>query len=161
VIIIKILKSRKKQRLKDYNYSCSWYYFITICTYNRVYKLGYITSGKVALNDFGKEVNYALQNISKVNQNIKIDEYIIMPNHIHAIFVLDNSILNNSISIPEVIRRFKIYTTKIYKKYYTDLLWQKSYYDRIIRNEKEYIKIKKYIEENPLKWEIDQYYKQN
>jgi REP element-mobilizing transposase RayT len=159
VICIKILNSRKKQRLKNYDYSNSWYYFITICTHDRKNYFGNIISEKIELNNLGQEVHKALQNISRTSQNVKIDEFIIMPNHIHAIFVLDNSISNNSINIPEVIRRFKKFTTKIYKKNEKDILWQKSYYDRIIRNEKEYFKIVKYIIENPLKWDVDQYYK--
>lgn len=162
------LQERKLQRLKGYDYSQNGAYFITICTQNRLCLFGDIYSGSLILNNAGKMVFKKLEEMPKIYSGIKIDKFIVMPNHLHAIIeIQQNGTTQGSFpTISECIQRFKTYTTKLYidgvKKgnypHFDKKIWQKSFYDRIIRNEHEYQEICQYIETNPLKWEEDKYY---
>ena len=146
-------KNRKSIRLKDYDYSKNGYYFITIVTENREKYLSEINcKNEVILSEIGKEIE---NSILFINSNqINVDKYIIMPNHIHIILILENS----EKSIIEIIKNFKKFTSNNIKKNYNKKLWQKSYFDKIIRSEKQYLALCEYIESNPLKWNLDKYY---
>lgn len=160
---MKKLSNRKRTRLIEYDYSQFGFYFITICIKERTELFSKIKNGKVVLTEYGKIIEETLIGLSNF-YNIDIDSYIIMPDHIHLIMILDNDTIpekNNSTKIKtvsDVIGKFKSYSTKRIKselKSTQDFYWQKSFYDRIIRNEKELYQIRKYINENPLKWEIE------
>ena len=109
---------------------------------------------KIILTDEGKIVQ---KNIEKCNniKNTRIDEYIIMPNHIHIIIKLQNgSPWTTTPTISQIIISFKTVITK--EIGYS--IWQRNYYEHIIRNEDEYLKIREYIINNPYNWEKDKYY---
>lgn len=152
------LEGRKLIRLKEYDYSNEGMYFITICTKNRECILGKIENGSVktdpymVLNRNGILIESELNNIHNHFRDINIDEYVIMPNHIH--FIL-NIIKKDSITVPTIVGLFKSGVSRILE--YS--IWQRNYYEHIIRNEKEYYKIKKYIIENPINWVNDKLYK--
>ena len=173
------LPQRKKMRLDDYDYSKEGYYFITICTQNRKQILSNVGNDALVVpTQIGKQIIKCWYNIEKLNKNVKLDECVLMPNHIHGIIILNNR--NNEIninkkygfeiaerrgrrSLQEIIKDFKSVTTRIYNKHIIDeydknKLWQKSYHDHIIRNEKEYYRICEYIKHNPLNWENDSNY---
>jgi len=131
----------------------------------------------MVLNDYGKIANDTWLDLPNHNSNVELDEYIIMPNHIHRIIVLNYNInnknnvgtgsepvpTNTSINkkhhgLSEIIRQFKTFSAKrINQKRKTigKPLWQRSFYDNIIRNEKSLNHIREYIRNNPMKWEID------
>jgi len=138
------MKAIKNIRLRDYDYSSDGYYFVTICTnYSRAYLKGKIKS--VVVRFIGQ--------IPSKFPGISVDTYIIMPDHIHLILVLQNS----SLTLSEIIRRFKAITSKE-----TGLkLWQPNFYEHIIRDEKALSKIREYIVNNPLakRIEFEQFYK--
>lgn len=154
----KILKTRKTIRLKNYNYAKKGMYFITICVKNREQLLGEICRGdnlspetkndciKIELSKEGIIVKEYLKLIVEKYENVNIDEYIIMPNHIHLILKIEDE--GNQKTISQIVGQYKRNVT-IQLKY---SIWQKSFYEHIIRNENEYYKIKKYIKENPLRW---------
>lgn len=157
------LPQRKRQRLKDYDYSQVGYYFVTICTYNkkRILCRGEQCSpennGRFELTSIGEITELAINNIEKHYPNIKVDNYTIMPNHIHMILSIDEEIGGRTLFAPtisRVVKQFKEYVTK--QIGYS--MWQKSFHDHIIRSEKEYQEISEYIETNCLKWELDKYY---
>ena len=165
------LPQRKTQRLKEYDYSQSNAYYITICTQNRLPILGKIEGGNMILSEFGKAAENILlketvrNDTTVVPYNIVIDKYCIMPNHIHAIiFLFENSRQKNDITISDIVKHFKIITTYYYicnvklnnYKPFSKKIWQKSFYDRIIRNETDYQHTWKYIDENVLKWNEDE-----
>ena len=79
---------RKNPRLKDYDYSLNGYYFITICTINKKHLFGHIIDSKMKLNSIGKQAYISLKNIPKIYVTIKIDKFVIMPNHIHIIIII-------------------------------------------------------------------------
>ena len=154
---------RKNVRLKHYDYSLEGYYFITICTKNRKEILGKINVGvallgdpnKIDLTKAGNTVKKHINNCNKISDNIFIDEYVIMPNHIHFIIVLKNGSPKSATpTIPKIINAYKSIVTK--EIGYP--IWQRNYYEHIIRNEKEYYEIKRYIKNNIIKWEADKYY---
>ena len=164
----KILK-RKNLRIPKYNYSNEGFYFITICTKNRECILSKIINdeqdnfNKLELLPYGKIMKDNLIKTNNLYEDIKICDYIIMPNHIHFIVKIikkdisrlpknSNSIANAK--IPALISSLKRFTNKACK----EKIWQRNYYEHIIRNEKEYLKILEYIQSNPYKWKKDLYY---
>ena len=125
-------------------------YFITICIKNRINILGEIKKNKMQLSQEGIIAEKFLCEIPKHYKNVKIDEYIIMPNHIHLII---NIFRTNQNNISKIIGQYKR-KVSIELKY---SIWQKSFYEHIIKNYYEYLKIKQYIIENPRKWNEDLY----
>jgi REP element-mobilizing transposase RayT len=146
---------RKPTRLKEYDYSTNGYYFITLCVDNHKIVLGNVDNEKVSLNNYGKDVEKTLLSLPERYKSIEIDYYVIMPNHIHCIFIFENS-SDKKISISNVTGAFKSLTTiSLHKLGLVDFKWQRSFYDRIIRDEKELFNIRKYIDQNPLYWDIE------
>ncbi|MEG1640917.1 MAG: transposase, partial [Ruthenibacterium sp.] len=127
----------------------------------------------VAPSPLGQKVIACWNNISLLNENIEIDKFILMPNHIHGIIVIKNAdaeiakqekMFDFEIterrgrrSLQGLLKDFKSVTTRQYKKMYgvDSSLWQSSFYDEIIRNQEQYEKIWQYIETNPSKWKED------
>lgn len=142
---------RKNPRLKDYDYSLGGYYFITICTKDKSHYFGEILNEKMKLTTIGKIANKNIETLEKTYKTIKIDKYVLMPNHIHMILIIDKE---TNLSVSNIIKKYKEWVTK----QIGESIWQKSYYDHIIRNEKDYYRIWKYIDENELKWSLDKYY---
>ncbi len=159
---MKKLLKRKNIRLNGYDYSQKGYYFITICTQNRECLLSNITpcrgehcssdssiiSNSLILTLEGKIVDKYINEIPKIYKNILVDEYIIMPNHIHFILVIEQQTM---ITISKIVQQFKGKVSKELKF----PIWQKLFYEHIIRNEEEYWYIKEYIKKNPDNWELD------
>ena len=164
------LPKRKSIRLKDYDYSQDGAYFITICTHNKECILGEIVGNgldhsenvnpicSMKLNCYGEIVENELKNISEHFSYITIDKYVIMPNHIHAIILIDNDYkTERSRPFPTLSTVIGLYKSGVSRKSETQI-WQKSFHDHIIRNEKEYLEIWEYIDINPLKWADDCYH---
>ena len=148
-------KKRKNIRLKLYDYSKPGIYFITICSKNKQHIFLKICcyNGKyfTQLTDIGNIINNNIKKIKLIYNNIELDEYVIMPNHIHIILHVLNQ---NTNSFQNVIKQFKRITS-LQAKF---CIWQKSFYEHIIRNEKEYFIIKQYIIDNPSNWSNDKYF---
>lgn len=122
------------------------------------------------LTEIGKMVEHYILNIDKVYKDVSVDKFVIMPNHVHLIIKIMSMMMqlpdetqktkgtpwaaSPTVSIHKVINSLKTLTSK----QFGNTLWQRSYYDHIIRNEQEYRKIWEYIDTNPLKWEHDKYY---
>jgi putative transposase len=155
---------RKSNRLKDFNYSSSAWYFVTICVKDRKSWFGKEKNGKIELNNFGKLIKKIWLDIPVYYSNVEIDEFVIMPNHIHGILFIngeERESLKNDESrygqLSKIIKSLKEAFTKAIKTEFkeTDFKWQRSYYDHIIRNEKSLNKIRQYIRLNPVKWHDD------
>ncbi len=155
------LPKRKPTRLKGHDYSAPGAYFVTICTHNRKCVLsnivgeGFHTLPQNQLTPIGKEIEKSLQYINDNYIGVVVDKYVIMPNHIHLIVVLDNSGGCGNPPLQNIIGQLKSYTTNKFG----DILWQRSYHDHIIRGEKDWQKIWEYIDTNIVKWETDCFYK--
>jgi len=162
---------RKRIRLKDYDYKKPGYYFITININKYIQDISKIINGKVELNELGKIVENVWNDLPNHYPNCELDEYIIMHNHMHGIIRLINggegftihpnkNEKNNKIyhGLPEIIRGFKTFSSKLINdkiKPIPKFRWQKSYYDRIIRNKRELDNVRKYILKNPINWGND------
>ena len=174
--------SRKSIRLKGYNYANENFYYITICVKEKRCDLGRIHGGIMELSDIGKITDLFWKEIPSHFPNTILDEYIIMPNHLHGIIQLNPHSTNVGVeyiqpdiqpdipqnestfqnvqknSIPSIIRSFKAAVTRWCNKNKCEYFqWQRNYYEHIIRTEEDYFRIKKYIQANPLKWNDDEY----
>lgn len=156
--------NRKLQRLKNYDYSQNNAYFITICAQNRAHLFGNIENASMNLNKAGLMIEEKLLNISNVNA--ELDKYCIMPNHIHAIIIIarGGTTQGSFPTLSEMVQRFKTVTTKLYidgvkagdNPPFEKKIWQKSFYDHIIRDSRSYQTIWQYIDENPMNWDDDE-----
>jgi len=157
--------SRKSLRLKHYDYSSSGAYFITLCINHRALLLGEIKDGKINPNHAGAMVTYWFNKLEQKFTDIKCDIFVCMPNHIH--FILHKT-ANTNVPVSNlgtVIQWFKTMTTNDYIRgvknhhwpSFKGKLWQRNYWERIIRNEQELQKIREYILNNPTQWELDKY----
>lgn len=172
------LPKRKKIRLEGYDYSSSGAYFVTMCTYNREQTLGDIYVGQglcsCRLSQIGRIVQEEIRNITARYVGVKIDKYIIMPNHVHFIFLLERQGQSRQEqsrqeqspcpTIGDVICAIKSISTRNANRKENKIgrkIWQFRFHDHIIRNEQEYQKIWQYIDENPLKWNEDCFYGTN
>jgi len=158
--------ARKTLRLKDYDYSQNGAYFITICTQNRYPYLA-VGADRCVRPNMGYEIiERWLKEIPGHFEYTEIDKYSIMPEHIHFILRIDRpSGRGGHIGPPlqKMLQWFKTMTTNEYTKAvknglvqpYNKRLWQRGYYEHIIRNDEDYIECMKYIEENPIKHSLD------
>jgi REP element-mobilizing transposase RayT len=157
------LPHRKPNRLKNFDYSQNGAYFITICVKDRnelLWNVGVRIArpqDNIALSEYGIIIDAAIQKIPEHYPCVSVDKYVIMPNHIHIILMLSNhnGRAMRAPTIATIINQMKGYVSKLLGF----SLWQKSYHDHIIRNEQEYQEIWRYIDENPLNWEEDCFYK--
>ena len=155
------LPERKPTRLKYFDYSSPGAYFVTVCTKNRQKLLSRIVVGEGLcalpqneLTHIGIITEDAVKYINENVEGVCIDKYVVMPNHIHMIIVLDDSGGRGNPPLQNVVGQLKSYTTKVYG----NILWQRSFHDHIIRDKKDYEKIWKYIDENVLNWDKDCFY---
>ena len=144
----------KRRRLKNYNYASNGAYFITLCTFekrNRFWtKDVFPDNAAFQLNECGMIMQHAIEQIPVFYPFVSVDQYIIMPNHVHLILVLNDS----DTSVSTIIRHLKSAVTKAYGS----PVFQRSFHDHIIRDSHDYEKIWDYIEDNPRKWNEDRYY---
>ena len=147
------LPKRKSPRIPDYDYSTVNYYFITICTHEKQCIFG--DPGE--LNWMGKCAEESLLKISDYHSNIRLDKYVVMPNHIHAIFDVQDKGFKTDLTV--IIGQYKMTVTKRIRAEKPGFqVWQRSFHDHVIRNQKSYEQIWQYIENNPLKWDEDCFY---
>ncbi|MBU1042776.1 MAG: transposase [Candidatus Omnitrophica bacterium] len=185
---------RKPIRLKEYNYSQPGYYYVTICTYNRNLLFGEIINNykepepvlvgsqravtvtgsdkipKININRYGQIAREEWENTQWLRNNVKLDEFIIMPNHIHGIIILHDTgtarcaptgynkgLFAGSLSV--IIRSFKSAVTKRInelRQTTTPPIWQRSFYDHVIRIDSSLQNIREYIRNNPTTWAADE-----
>ena len=152
------LPNRKLQRLSGYDYSNENCYFVTICTNAKKCIFGKPDE----LNELGKIAENELQSISERFDGVRVAKYVVMPNHIHAVIIIGCDGAERSKPYPTlstVVGSFKSGTARKIHEICPDIdVWQKSFYDTIIRNGKAGSEICKYIDENPLKWQLDENY---
>ena len=206
---------RRTIRLKGYNYSWQGAYFVTICTRDQECIFGDIIDREIRLNGYGEIVYGDLQQISKYIENVELDYFIVMPNHIHAILIISGNACRGGVSPPmhemvnpiknsrmikmggtteknrigkqgdpqvnkkdritwanqggetpplrrtlgQIVAYYKYQTTKQINRIRNTPgipVWQRNYYDHIIRNDYELNRIRQYILNNPLQWDNDE-----
>lgn len=144
--------SRKPTRIPGFNYASENYYFITICTHEKKCIFG----KPQKLNTLGRIAYEDMQNIASHLKGVHIDNFIIMPNHVHAIVVLTGE---DTLGLEKIIGLYKSGVSRRIRKENPQMcVWQRSFHDHIIRNRQEYEKIWTYIQYNDKRWESDCFY---
>ena len=170
---------RRSIRLKGYDYTRAGAYFITICVKDKYCLFGKIMNGKMKLNELGQVTETCWIEIPNHFPNTNLDEFVIMPNHVHGIIVLRDTVGERHAvhlrygdqskkieqfgkpvpsSIPTIIRSFKSAVTRhinILRQSPGTPVWQRDYYEHIIRNETALNQIRQYIIHNPFRWKTD------
>ncbi len=183
------IHNRRSIRLNGYDYTQTGAYFVTVCMQNHECLFGEITDGQMVLNDTGRIVNDCWNNIPVHFPHVELDEFIIMPNHVHGIFVIVGANVGATHvdvthidvmhvgathasplqqtstpcgpkrhSVGAIVGSFKSAVTKRTNEIQNTpgaKLWQRNYYEHIIRDENNMNRIREYIMNNPLKWESD------
>jgi len=170
------IQQRKAMRLKGYDYNQAGAYFVTICCQNRECLFGKIIDGQLILNDYGVIVEQVWNNLADHFYGIvEIDQAVVMPNHFHGIVVINRNEASSSIAqhsaegkpaffqcktqLGKTIAYFKYQTTKLINQRRNTAgtkIWQRNYYDHIIRNEASLKIIQQYVLDNPVRWKNDQ-----
>ena len=166
---------RRSIRLVEYNYSNAGAYFVTICVRDKKSILGHIRNANVDLSPIGEIAHHCWNEIPNHFPYVELDAFIVMPNHLHGIIVLNGNCRGVQLNAPEmttanyyesispkkgtlsvIVRTFKgAVTTQCRKGTYNFLGWQRNYYEHIVRNEDVLGRIREYIVNNPLQWQFD------
>ena len=151
-------RRRKNMRLSAHEYASEGMYYVTICTEGRVCTLGRKEGRNIRLSDIGKTALESWQKLAELHGYLSLDSFVLMPNHIHGIIIYHAC--DDAKTLGQIIRDFKSFTTHEYYKdkfRITGNLWQRGYYDRIIRCG-ELDDIRAYINTNPENWEHDPFF---
>lgn len=180
------IHDRRSIRLKGWDYTSSGLYFVTLCSQNRECMFGDIANGDMLLNDAGRNVKKCWQDIPEHFPHVTLDEFVIMPNHVHGIIFIAHSVgaynhtpqkldrpirrraniysplpdnpplRSPSKTVGSIVRGFKIGVGEWFRKN-TDMsaIWQRNYYEHIIRNEIELNQTRRYICDNSATWMLD------
>ncbi len=172
---------RHSIRLQGYDYTCDGFYFVTICVHNYRPLFGSIQDGIMTLSDAGEIIEDEFARLTERYPHIICHEHIVMPNHFHAIIQIKDNVGASladaqnetghpqgaplqKITLGQIIGAFKSITThrciQLYNKYGKHLgkVWQRNYYEHIIRNQRSYDEITRYIIENPIHWHNNKLY---
>ncbi len=150
---------RKRNRLQTFDYSQNGAYFITICTHNRRQTLAHILSESdiPKLTQNGQIIEQLILLLPQRYPSLNVDQYVVMPDHIHLLIRIENGTGNPSPTIGKAVSWLKYAATKqinIINRTIGERQFQRSYYDHIIRNEEDYDSRWIYIENNPISWKI-------
>jgi len=155
-------------RLKDYDYSQPGAYFVTVCVNHRRFLLGSVIDGEMNLSKYGLIVAEFWQWLRSAYPYVCLDEWTIMPNHLHGVIVINHHCRGGSRAAPtrechlkplgQIIGAFKTVSTKkinLYRQTRGTPFWQRGFYEHVIREEKSLNRIREYILTNPLRWQLD------
>lgn len=166
-------RRRRSLRLKNYNYAQAGAYFVTLCTQNRESLFGEIINGVMRLNTIGRIVVDQWHAIPHRFADVELDEFVVMPNHIHGIFVivgaplagaLDRATARVAPTVGDIVGAYKSLCVHHGLEWIKQnepnrilgQLWQRNYWEHIVRNEPELHRIREYTRNNPAQWELDQ-----
>ena len=161
---------RRSVRLKGHDYTRPGSYYVTLCTANRECLFGDVIQGKMELNALGRIVETEWRKTADIRPNVAVDEFVVMPNHVHGILVMRRgerckrgpreARFGQPVagSVAAIIGQFKSVVTKTINRERDTPgadVWQRNYYDRVIRNDRELRRIREYIRNNPAQWAKD------
>lgn len=168
---------RKSMRLKNYDYTSAGAYFMTICTHDRKCLFGHIDNGKMVLNSYGDIVRNVWGDLINHMGGIRLEVFVVMPNHMHGIVMIKRAGLEpaptknaeavgagskpalSQCGLSEIVRQFKTFSAKrinALRQTAGAPVWQRNYYEHVIRDEKTLFEIREYIENNPKQWDLDE-----
>ncbi len=147
---------RRSLRLKGYDYSQAGAYFVTICTRGRTCVFGDIALSIMQLNENGVIAQKAWNALPEHYHHVSLDAFVVMPNHVHGIIILTDDPKLHALS--EIVRAFKTFSARAINHHNGTrgaFMWQRNYYEHIVRNENELSRIRRYIVDNPACWAKD------
>jgi len=162
-------------RLRDWDYAAAAWYFVTICTENKRCYFGKVLDAQMDLSLLGKYADGYWQEIPSHHKNVTLDEFIVMPNHVHGIIVIDGpgcmpplrgkgerrpfqplpAVSPKGSSLAAIVRSYKSAVTTWAHAQGFKFEWHPRFYDRIIRGKNSLENIRQYIRDNPINWEKD------
>ncbi len=166
---------RHSLRLKGYDYAQPGAYFVTICTQDRACLFGTVVDGQMRLNEYGEIVRATWLDLPNHLPHVELDAFVVMPNHVHGIIVInDNPVGAGSVGagsepapttgptrrhgLPEIIRQFKTFSARRINQTRGTPgapVWQRNYYEHVIRTEESLHRIREYVLSNPMRWTTD------
>ena len=164
------MKYRRSIRLQNYDYAQAGAYFVTICTQHRACVLGDVVDGQMQLSELGQIAAEGWQWLAQQYDEVQLDEWVIMPNHLHGILVLsDDDGRGGSRAaqglprkpLGQLVGAFKTVTTKRINALCSTpaaLFWQRNYHEHVIRNELDLMRLREYVTNNPMQWVLDSLY---
>lgn len=179
------LQHRRSIRLRDYDYAANGAYFVTLCTHEKTCRFGAVVDGEMQLNESGEMVRDEWLRTAEVRPQVVLDAFVIMPNHLHSIIMIDHPVgatrrvarstpgdgdnrATHRVaptpgpatgSLGAIIGQFKAAVTRRVNAAngVNGPLWQRNYYEHVIRNDADLEAIRDYIEANPARWAEDEY----
>ena len=164
---------RRATRLRDHDYSAPCAYFVTMCTQNRLLLFGRVIGDKMAANRLGSIVEDCWTRLPDHYDNVSLDAFILMPNHVHGVINIEDkptvvgagfkpalaaALASKLSGVPEIVRAFKTFSARRINEMRASPgtpVWQRGYYDHVIRTESELDRVRTYIVDNPRKWSED------
>lgn len=148
-----MIQTRKSLRLGTYDYGTPGIYFITFCTKDKICVLGKIVEGRIILSPIGRYTENIINGLVDTLIDIRIIQYVIMPNHIHILIQFCQP--QQAQKLGRIVGSIKSQVSQAF----STSLWQRGYYDHIVRNEWDLANCREYIQNNPLKWHLDTEYR--
>ncbi len=175
---------RRLTRLREHDYAAPGAYFVTVCTLHKEPILGEIQGESLRLSPAGLIVNEAWHDLPRHYAHVQLDAFVVMPNHVHGIIFIEEPSLTDSVGaglrpapthhdrpapskgvssrrhgLSEIVRAFKSFSARRINALHGTLgarVWQRGFYDHVIRNEDDLARIREYIAMNPLRWSLDE-----
>jgi putative transposase len=175
---------RQTTRLRHWDYSWGWWYYVTICVKEKRCDFGHVENDAIVLSNLGKTAKEFWIQIPLHHDGVELDDYVVMPNHLHGILILnDDSRRDLQLNVPAtersqlfnskkeamaalspkkgslsvIVRTFKAAVTMWARgNRYQNFAWQARFYEHIIRNDADLTRIRTYIANNPLRWSLDE-----
>ncbi len=149
-----LLRNRKSPRLEAFDYAERRWYFVTVCTAHRQPLLGALRPHGVMLSDIGVIVEEEWRRTAELRDDVVLDEFVVMPDHFHALIALGYLYdVRSQSSLPRLIGQFKGAVTRRVRQlspFHPAVIWQRSFHDSIVRNDKHFRRVKAYIAANPM-----------
>jgi putative transposase len=161
---------RRSIRLKGHNYAAPGYYFVTLCVEQRSHLFGKVVSGKMVLSPLGEIVRQEWKKSAEIRSEIEFDEWVIMPNHFHALIQIlpsnqdapapSRPFQMRARSLSSLMAGFKAASTREINKFRHQegaRVWQRNYYESIVRDADGVVRVRNYIRNNPRNWQMDKF----
>jgi len=178
------VRRRRSMRLKGYDYAQAGMYFVTACTHERACSFGAITDSKMRPSEAGSIVQATWNALPEHYPHVALDSFVLMPNHMHGIIVImrrddinhrrggfqtrpytaEEHLVPTPQGLPEIVRAFKTFSSRRINQACGTLgakVWQRNYWERIIRDDEELAGIREYIQNNPARWDLDKLHPQS
>jgi len=153
---------RRSIRLRNFDYSQAGAYFVTTCTQGHTCLFGEVTDGKMQLNEPGQIVQMVWDGLTVDFPGLALDMFVIMPNHIHGIMVIDVRAgwepAPMQSGLPGIVHALKTHSSRrinAWRRTPGTQVWQRGYYEHVVRNEADLNRLREYIHNNPMRWELD------